>query len=106
LQEKRLIIYLDEIMFTNKNIVDMEYSNKFQNISVDYKKLNYSATAVVAAITMELGLLTWKPYGKSVDIPKFIDFLNHLKTVSKGRKMTVFMDNLSVHRSKTVIKFM
>jgi hypothetical protein len=62
-------------MFTSKTLLTYDYSNKYQNIQLDYKKLNKPAIAVVAAITVEAGVLTWMNFMDSVNIPKFIKFL-------------------------------
>lgn len=34
------IIYLDEVMFTNKTVLKTEYARKNENIQVDYKDFN------------------------------------------------------------------
>jgi len=59
-------------MFTSKTLLTHDYSNIYTNISIDYKKLNKPAVAVVAAITAEAGVLTWMNFLNSVNIPKFI----------------------------------
>ena len=105
-QQKRIVIYLDETMFTSKTLLTHDYSNIYTNIQIDYKKLNKPAVAVVAAITAEAGVLTWMNFLNSVNIPKFIQFLQHLLKVMKNKKFCVFMDNLSVHRSNLVRDFM
>jgi hypothetical protein len=73
---------------------------------MDLKRLNQKPVAVIAAITAEHGMLTWMSFEFSVDIPKFLNFLNHLLKVCKGRKICVFMDNLYVHRSQRAKDFM
>ena len=57
-------------------------------------------TAILACISMEQGVVLWKDYGKSVDIPKFIDFLERLSLKMGQKPFYLFMDNLAVHRSK------
>ena len=39
-------------------------------------------------------------YKKSVNIPKFKDYLQGLRKANKNKKLTIFMDNLSTHRSE------
>ena len=59
-------------------------------------------TAVIAAINQSGGVIFWKDYGKSVDIPKFISFLKELRKIKKKDEFSIFMDNLAVHRSHIV----
>jgi hypothetical protein len=59
-------------------------------------------TAVIAAITKEHGMLGFQTFGKSVDIPKFVHFLQHIKSQLPNQKVAVFMNQLAVHRSNIV----
>ena len=44
-------------------------------------------------------MLYWKQYDHSVNIEKFKEYCLALRHRLKGRKIVLFMDNLSVHRS-------
>ena len=45
-------------------------------------------------------------FEKSVNIPKFLSFLEKLKKDNKKRRLCLFLDNLSVHKNKDVIATM
>ena len=69
---------------------------------VDYKRMNQKTTAVCAAISSQHGVLLWQDYGKSVNIEKFIDFLQRLSAKMKHQMFYLYFDNLAVHHSKVV----
>jgi transposase len=96
------MIYLDEVMFTHRTVMSREYSNLHMNIEMNPQDNDIKTTAVVAAITKEHGMLGFQTYGKSVDIPKFVHFLQHIKSLLPNQKVAVFMDQLAVHRSNIV----
>ena len=100
------IIYIDEVMFTQRSVMSTEYSNAYENIQIDHKDFNIKTTAVVAAISSRDGLLLWNNYGKSVDRYKFLDFLKLLHEKVKYRRYILFMDNLRVHKTKVVKEYL
>ena len=105
-QEQALIVYVDEVCFTNKTHETRAYSNRNESVVMDLSHFRVKTTAVIAAITHEHGMLLWKQMGKSANIEKFKDFLNALYFALPNRKLYVYMDNLSVHRSKKTLAHM
>ena len=101
-----LVIYLDEVMFTIKSINTHAFSNRNENIAIDFQGINVKTTAVVAAITSEHGLLYYECFDRSVNIEKFQSFINHLRNRLGRRQAVIFMDNLSVHRAKKTLEHM
>lgn len=93
-------------MFTVRTVNKREFSNPYTNIMMDMTKMNIKTTAVIGAITEEHGVFDWKQYPKSINIEKFQDYLLRLRKLLKKRKVYIFMDNLSVHRSKKTLAFM
>ena len=79
-----------------------EYSSLHNNLQVDYRGFNLKTTAVIAAISHRQGLVAWKDYNKAVKIPDFVDFIQLLNQKVNAKSWSMFMDNLSVHRSKAV----
>ena len=59
-------------------------------------------TAVIASIEVNSGVVLWKDYEKSVNVVKFISYLNHLVKAMKYKPFYLFLDNLSVHHNKLV----
>ena len=106
LEAGTLIVYLDEVMFTIKSINTHAFSNRNQNIAIDFQGINVKTTAVVAAITSEHGLLYYECFDRSVNIEKFQSYIDHLRNRLGRRQALVFMDNLSVHRAKKTLEHM
>ena len=104
--DQKLIIYLDEVMFTIKSVNTSEFSNRNQNIQMDFKGISIKTTAVIAAITSEHGLLYYECFDRSVNVDKFQVYIDHLRGKLGRREATIFMDNLSVHRSKRTLEHM
>lgn len=46
-----LILYIDEVMFTQKSVMKREYSNLGTNIEVNRQNFNLNTTVVLAGIT-------------------------------------------------------
>ena len=93
-------------MFTIKSINTHAFSNRNENIAIDFQGINVKTTAVVAAITSEHGLLYYECFDRSVNIEKFQSFVDHLRNRLGRRQAVVFMDNLSVHRAKKTLEHM
>ena len=73
---------------------------------MDFKGISIKTTAVIAAITSEHGLLYYECFDRSVNVDKFRDYIDHLRAKLGRREATIFMDNLSVHRSKRTLEHM
>ena len=98
------ILWLDEAMFTRKTVPLIEWSNKLTNIEVEEETINEPAFALLMAVSYHSCVELAKVYKKSVNIEKFLKYVVELKAKTEGRKIALFMDNLSVHRSKKVLK--
>jgi transposase len=85
-------------MFTTSSILKVDYSAKYTNIEVDYKRFNLKTTAVIAAVSFEDGLTFFKCYEKSINREKYNEFIKELRKKIGNRRSTLFVDNLSVHR--------
>jgi transposase len=72
------------------------------NIEMNPQDNDIKTTAVFAAITKEHGMLGFQTFGKSGDIPKFVLFLQQIKSWLPNQKVAVFIDQLAVHRSNIV----
>ena len=89
-------------MFTIRSVMNREFSNKYENIEIDRSRLGIKTTAVIASISREKGIHFNKSYYRSVDTVKFIEYLKLLRNKSGSRRISLFMDNLSVHKSNVV----
>ena len=94
------VVYIDECMFTRASVPKSEWCLRNRNLTISDKKLHAPTLALLAGISFEEGLELCKVYKKSVNIPKFKDYLQSLRKANKNKKLTIFMDNLSTHRSE------
>ena len=69
------IIYIDETMITKSTIATHEWSKKNSNYKIDMKHYAKYTVAVIAGISKEYGLDMISTYDRSINIPKFKEFL-------------------------------
>ena len=91
-------------MFTRKTVPLIEWAAKKSNITIEEETINEPAYALLMSVSEQNGVELAKVYKKSVNIEKFLKYIEELRAKTEGRKICLFMDNLSVHRSKKVIK--
>ena len=89
-------------MFTSRTYAKRAWSRKNEQIKVDMRQIGIKPIACVAAISVRYGLDHLMLFEKSVNTPKFREFVSRLRAKYPFRKMALFMDNLSLHRSKAV----
>ena len=58
------------------------------------------AMALLAAVSSERGVEHFMIHPSSISTPQFIRFLGELSQTFNGDPLYLFMDNMSVHRSK------
>ena len=73
------IVYLDETVFTRRTLVDTEWALPKQNVAVDEARIYEPTLALLSAISKEKGQEHFKIFPKSVDIPKFREWLQELR---------------------------
>jgi len=95
------IIYIDETMFTRKTLRNEEWCLPKDNISLPSSRLDEPALAMLAGVSKEKGKEHFMVFPRSVDIPKFREYLGELRAANGEDKICLFMDNLSCHTSKT-----
>ena len=100
------IIYIDETMFTRTTVPKQEYCLPHQNVTIDKSWVNAPTTAVLSGISREKGQELFMQFPKSVNIPKFQEYLTRLRAENGDDKICIFMDNLSTHCSKKSKKTM
>ena len=100
------IVYLDEVMYTKKTFMDRTWSRVNERQTIDLDKLFHGPIACCVAVSAEKGvehLMTWP---KSVNGERFVDFLKKLRRKTHGRRICVYLDNISFHRSEDTKKEM
>ena len=73
------IVYIDETMITKSTIATHEWSKKNSNYKIDMKNYAKQTVAVIAGISKEYGLDIICTYDRSINIPKFKEFLQNLR---------------------------
>ena len=69
-------------------------------MTVDTKALDEPTLALLAGVSKERGVEHFKIFERSVNIPKFKEYLVELRAANGVDKICIFMDNLSAHTSK------
>ena len=100
------IIYIDETMFTRSTVPRTEYCLPKQNVTVDKNWINEPTMAVLSGISREKGQELFMLFPKSVNVPKFKEYLTKLREENGDKKICLFMDNLSVHKANESKKLM
>ena len=100
------IVYLDETVFTFNTIRKKAWFRKKDNLKVSQESRNMNALSLIAAIESERGLVSYAIHEGSINSDKFIAFLEQLKEHMSCPEICLYLDNLSVHRTKAVKKKM
>ena len=80
------------------------YSLKNQPIMIDYNQFHARTIAVLAAISEERGVDLVMQFKDSINKEKFKIFLDNLRAKYFFDDICIYMDNLSVHKSKDVME--
>ena len=86
-------------MFTKSALPKTEYCLPSQNVNIDKSQAYEPAMALLWGISKEKGLEFYMLFPKSVNIPKFKEYLVKLREVNGDAKICLFMDNLTTHTS-------
>ena len=74
----RDLLYLDETMFTSKTVPLKEWATKGNNITAEEESINEPAYALLMAISTTVPVEHAKVFKKSVNIDKFLCFVDEL----------------------------
>ena len=94
------IVYIDETMFTRKSLPQSEWSLPKEHLQVDLKRLEEPTLALLAGISKEKGLEHCQIFPRSVNVDRFLEYLQKLRASTGDEKICIFLDNLSAHTSK------
>ncbi len=99
----KLIIYLDETIFTSKTVQTREYSCKGQNITIDRSRLNNAYYSAIAAISDRGKVEHVYLHDGAINMWHFNAFLKQLRRKLGDDEVFLFMDQLQVHKGKDVL---
>jgi transposase len=75
-------------------------------LKIDTRKLDQKTIASIVGISAEGGVEMTMNFAKSVNIPKFKQYIQEIRELYPDEKIAVFMDRLNVHRSNKVRDYM
>ncbi len=93
---------VDEAVFTFNTFKKRAWFSKFDNLKVRQDKRRIKTQALIAAIESDRGLVAHAIHADSIDSEKFVAFLHDLRLHMSCGKFGLFLDNLSVHKTKRV----
>ena len=104
--QKAFILYLDEVVTSRQCIPTHEWTPCKAPLKLDLKQFSKSTIATIASISFQSGVELVMNFSRSVDAKKFIKYLVKLRNLHPDKKLVIYMDRLSVHRSRLVLKKM
>lgn len=96
------IIYVDEFVTTKSTLPTHAWSLKRKPLQIDLKQFSPGCLATIIGISAEAGVELVKHFDRSVDRPKFIEYLKALRRKHRQDRLAIFVDQLSVHKSLDV----
>ena len=100
-QEGRKLIYLDEIVFSKRSFLGVDWSRTNQNIHVDQQQIYQGYRATVASCSEERGIEHIQTHNQAINSQDFVRYLRVLNRGNPGA-VALLMDQLPVHRSNEV----
>jgi transposase len=97
------LLFLDEAVFSFNTFNTNALSPIYKSLIVKEAKLRIKAQAFIAAISEDQGLESFMIHTRSISSQQFIQFLEQLSRKFNGEDISVFMDNLSVHKTRQVM---
>jgi transposase len=94
------IIYLDETMFTFSTFRSKGWAHNRDRIKINDSDLKVQTLAVIAAISEDGGLIDYMIHPKAINSEIFVAFIQQLSQKLGGGDFALFLDNLSVHKTK------
>ena len=100
-REGRLIVYIDEILFSKRSIKLREWSKKNTNLTVNQEDVYVGFRSVIAGMTEESGIGLIKIHEHACTGEDFRDYLIQLRGKVGKRPVSLFMDNATIPVSYT-----
>jgi len=99
-ESKTKIIYLDETVFTFSTFRAKGWAHRRDRIRVNDSDLRVQTLALVAAISEDGGLVDYWLHPRAINTEVFVAFIQQLSEKLGGGDFALFLDNLSVHKTK------
>jgi hypothetical protein len=87
-------------MFTFSTFRSKGWAHNRERIRINDSELKVTTLAVIAAISEEHGLIDYIVHPKAINTEVFVAFINQIAEKLGGGDFALFLDNLSVHKTK------
>ena len=94
------VVYIDETMFTFRTFRAKGWAHNRERIKINDSDLKVQTLALIAAVTKEDGLIDYSIYPNAINTESFHAFITQLTDKLGGGDYALFLDNLSVHKTK------
>ena len=101
-KEGRKMVWVDEVMFTKHTNMRCDWNGRFKNTVVTQKASFIFYRAVIAALSLERGIEAFQLQYSGVDQGDVCTFLETLASKNKGKRLTIYWDQLTAHKTKRV----
>ena len=98
----RRIYFLDEVTFSSHTRLQKAWSTRGSVFELEKRSLHFPVVACVGTIDTEGKLIHLGSYDFSVNVERFIKYLEGLGRKVKLRGSVLFLDNLKVHHNAEV----
>ena len=89
-------------MFTVRTLPQKAWSAKNMPYAIDFKQVSPKSVAVIASISANRGVEVYNMHNRSINTTKFLVFIEDLRRKRWADDIALFVDRLSVHRTKAV----
>ena len=97
------VVYLDEAIFSFNTFNSKAWSKSYDSITVCDDRVRIKTQALLAAISEDVGLEDYLIHPRSITAEEFTVFIKQLSQKFGGQPFAIFMDNLSVHKTRPVM---
>ena len=94
------VVYLDESMFTFRTFRAKGWAHKRDRVKVNDSDLKVQSLALIAAIADDGGLIDFEIHPIAINTETFVAFVRTLAEKLGGGDFALFLDNLSVHKTR------
>ena len=94
------VVYLDETVFTFHTFRSKGWAHRRDRIKVIDSDLKVQTLALIAAISEDGGLIDFAIHPRAINTEVFVAFVRQLSDKLAGDDFALFLDNLSVHKTK------
>jgi hypothetical protein len=98
------VVYLDEIVFSKKDILLRDYCPSRTHLKVKADDLFVGYRAVVAAVSSEEGFIYYELDDKAVTTESWLEYIRSLSAEMDNEPFALYMDQLQVHKTKAAKK--